>query len=275
MNLFVMYSSKSIESAKALAQSLRETIKDKDSSVYCGTVNSKYLKIKNFSKVINVGNSIHYPFKKDVIIINPPKSVQVSANKKLARLRFKAKGIPAPMLWDRAKEIPDKEFPVVGRTTFHMKARGFWYCKNKEEAIAAEHNGATHFLKFINNTREFRAHVFSTCLEPKGINDFIIGKLSEKKASETTKSSIIKNHDTGYKFLAPSEKDPYVLQQIRHIAKLTLFKFGLHFGGVDIIYSNILQKPYVLEINSTPCMTDEHSSTLEIYTEKLLYLVGV
>ncbi len=84
----------------------------------------------------------------------------MSANKKLARIRFKAKGLSAPELWLNVKSIPKCEYPVIGRTTCHMKAQGFWFCRNRLEANKAWSMGATHFMKFIENTREFRAHVF-------------------------------------------------------------------------------------------------------------------
>jgi carbamoylphosphate synthase large subunit len=273
MNILVVYSGKSSPSAKTITKVLQEKTTH---NIYCGVPQGQNIRKIKFDYIVNVGNSA--PFhntNKNVKIINPPNKIAISANKRLARMRFKAKKISAPTLWLSAAEIPDYEFPVVGRTTYHMKAQGFWYCKNKKEALIAESRGATHFLRFISNTREYRAHVFSTKLCMESENDYIIAKLSEKTASEITRSSIIKNHDSGYKFLAPSASSTPILPMIRDLAKETIFKFGLHYGGVDIIYSNTTKKAYVLEINSTPCLTDEHTNTAEVYAEKLGSLMGI
>lgn len=270
MKVFVLFGQKSRPSAKELAAVLRD---GSNATVLAGTIVSKSIAGSDY--LINVGTTAVQKFDPKIKIINHPSAVQVSANKRLARMRFKAKKIPAPALWLSSDNIPDCEFPVVGRTTFHMKASGFWYCKNKAEARAAERKGATHFLKFIKNTREFRAHVFSTCIDPKSPSDYIIAKLSEKRASEESDGTIIKNHDNGYKFLPPLTKDKEALEMVRAVAKETLHKFGLHFGGVDIMFSNSTRRVYVLEINSTPCLTDENSTTVEVYAEKLKGIMKV
>jgi len=272
MNLFVLYRDKSSPSARALTEAIKE--QTEDLQVIRGTVKSKYLRLRKFDYILNVGNSLKCNFKGAVQIINHPDKIRTSANKKLARMRFKARKIPAPTLWLEAHSIPDYEFPVVGRTSYHMKATGFWYCKNKTEALSAQRYGATHFMKFIKNTREFRAHVFSTTLNPENVDDYVIGKLSEKKGSENAKDTIIKNYDNGYRFVSASNKEPYVLEEVRELAKLAAFNFGLHYGGIDIIYSKDTGKTLILEINTTPCLTDDVSSTLDIYASKFIDLIG-
>jgi glutathione synthase/RimK-type ligase-like ATP-grasp enzyme len=272
MSLFVMYNPKSSPSAKALALAIKENTADL--LVIRGTTKSKFLKRRQFDYVINVGNSQKHEFSKDTVVINNPSKIATSANKKLARMRFKARKISAPLLWLAAKDIPSPEFPVVGRTTYHMKAKGFWLCKTPREAKQAERSGATHFIKFIKNTREFRAHVFATGLNPASRDDYIIGKLSEKKGSEVAKSTVIKNHDNGYKFVAPSKNAPLVLEKVRNLSREVIHKFGLHYGAVDVVYSLDTEKAYVLEINTTPCLTDDNSTTIDTYVDKFIDLIG-
>ncbi len=271
MKLFVLYGQKSAPSARVLAESFK---KSSDLTVIRGTVVSKFLRKYKFPFVVNVGNSKKYKFDKSTIVINPPKVIAVSANKKLARIRFKAKGLSAPALWLVVKDIPKCEYPVIGRTTYHMKANGFWYCRNRTEAMKARYEGATHFMKFIDNTREFRAHVFSTVTKPSCSNDYIIAKLAEKRSDGKVSGTIIKNHDNGYKFLQADKRFPAVLNKVRDIAKEVIYKFGLHYGGVDIMYSENTKRVYLLEINTTPCLTDEHSNTLQVYTDKILSIVN-
>ena len=267
-----MYNKKSRPSARALAASIKENTNDL--LVIKGFPTSKYLDKYKFDYVLNVGNSTRRKFNSDTTVINRPKRISTSANKRLARIRFKARKISAPQLWLSAKDIPACEFPVVGRTTYHMKAQGFWYCETPKESIYAETRGATHFIKFIKNTREFRAHVFSKTLSPASKNDLIVGKLSEKRANMEATDTIIKNHDNGYRFVAPTKSSPEVLSLVRTLAKDTILQFNLHYGGVDIVYSLDTKKVYVLEINTTPCLTDENSTTIDVYTEKFIELIG-
>jgi len=273
MNIFIFYRGKSAPSARALHASLKKSA-PKNTVIIRGTSKSKFLKSRVFDYIINVGNSEPFGFKGSPTIVNHPTQIKRSANKRLARIRFKAKGIPAPTLWASPSDIPKKEYPVVGRTTYHMKAKGFWYCKNRAEALTAQHKGATHFIKFIKNTREFRAHVFATKPNPKTVDDFVIAKLSEKISDKKNASEIIKNHEAGYKFVAPKKTSDGALSAVRKLAKKTILDFGLHYGGVDIVYSKSRKKPLVLEINSTPCLTDDNSTTVDVYANKILQLTG-
>lgn len=272
MNIFIFYRGKSAPSARALHVAMKGLEID-GAKIVRGTKKSKYLKNMNFDYIINVGNSEPISNIKNAVVINNPKEIRKSANKKQARIRFKAKRIPAPTLWTSPSDIPTKEFPVVGRTTYHMKAKGFWYCRNRMEATAAFNRGATHFMKFIKNTREFRAHVFATTPYPKTIDDYIIAKLSEKVNDDKNAKEIIKNHDAGYVFKSPVDKNPIVLDEVRKLAKKVLHTFGLHYGGVDIIYSKTRKKAFVLEINTTPCLTDDNSTTVETYANKFIGMI--
>lgn len=270
MRVFVLYGRKSSPSAKALHLSLKE---GSDYTFIRGTTASKFLGKYDYDYVINVGNSVPYRFKKTTKIINNPRKIAVSANKKLARIRFQTKKVPAPKLWLKVESIPKNEYPVVGRTTYHMKAKGFWFCKNRSEALLAKKQGATHFMKFVKNTREFRAHVFSTKMYPGGCVDYIVAKLVEKRSVGQAKSSVIKNHDNGYKFLQPDKRFPVVLNKVREVARKAIYEFGLHYGGVDVMYSKDTKRVYVLEINTSPSLTDETSNTLSVYTDKLLSMI--
>lgn len=277
MDVLVLYSKKSSPSARWLINAIREMANlhgVADLNVFGGTPTSRKIYTRKYDYIINVGNSVPPMKNLSSVIINHPSKIAVSVNKRLARMRFKAQRISAPPLWLNIKDIPIAEFPVVGRTTFHMKAKGFWLCNTPKEAEAAFRAGATHFMKFIKNTLEFRAHVFANTTMPKSAEDYIIAKLSEKRGYENAKTTVIKNHDNGYKFVS-SKAEQHVLREVRVLAKEVIHKFGLHYGGVDIVYSLDNKKAYVLEINTTPCLTDENSTTAESYAAKFLTLMGV
>ena len=267
----VIYSKKSRPSAKALAASIRDS---SGITVFRGLPSLKRLRRTEMDVIINVGNSKGFIPIGNPPIVNHPSKIRISANKRMARTRFKARKIQAPTLWFSYKDIPKHEYPVVGRTTYHMKGKGFWFCRNRAEAKAAYMYGATHFIKFIKNTREFRAHVFATTIAPKSKRDFVVAKLSEKLMSEHTDTDVIKNHEHGYKFLAPKKMTAQMRQDLLSLAIEAIYRFGLHYGGVDIVYSKHTLKPYVLEINTTPCLTDTASNTLHVYTQQLLRMIG-
>lgn len=271
MKIYFVHGTKSKPSAKALAKEVQSQLEE--SRVSFGTNISKILKTTNFDYIINVGNSAGTSLNYKPHFINRASALRVSANKRLARIRFKAKKIAAPMLWLAVKDIPECEYPVIARITYHMKAKGFWFCKNKKEAIQAKNSGATHFIKFIKNTREFRVHVFSRKIKPSSEEDFVAIKTSEKKKTVEAKSEVIKNHDHGYHFVAPMDRLGYVLDNIRALAKKAVFMFGLHFGAVDIIYSIDTKQAFVLEINAAPCLTDPNTNTLQLYAAEISNLL--
>jgi glutathione synthase/RimK-type ligase-like ATP-grasp enzyme len=73
----------------------------------------------------------------------------------------------------------------------------------------------------------------------------------------------------GHKFLSPTDK-----RNIEDAAKKALCVFGLNYGAVDIMLSKDNNNPYVLEINSTPCLTDENSNTAEVYARSLARIIN-
>lgn len=235
-------------------------------------------------------------------MLNQPGRVARSSNKKNARIFFEKNDIPAPTLWLRPQDIPEDAFPVVARTTHHSKGRGFWFCETKAEAIRAAKTqvvkkkrrirtkkgnlvwrfretrteGATHFLKFIPNTREFRVHVVSPGEElgEKNPDDYVVLKVSEKLSDGKKLNSTIKNHDNGWFFGYPKDKNDPALKVVRAVGRDTVAKLGLHWGAVDIMLDKE-GNPYVLEVNSTPCLTDDKANTLDKYVRAITGLIGV
>lgn len=270
MKIAVVYNGTSKPSAVKLANTLSEMNDNIIPSIFYA---SKRVRDKSITHFINVGNSNKFPFFGSPEIINNPSSIAKSANKRLARIRFKVKKVPAPTLWLSPNEIPEAEYPVVGRTTYHMKGRGFWLCRNYRESRNAMLSGATHFMKFISNTREFRLHTFSTKLHPSKPSDYIIGKFAEKLESAKTRDRTIKNHDHGFVFMSPKYIDPTSKLKLEDAAKQALLAFGLNYGGVDVMLSKTNGNPYILEINTTPCLTDENSNTAEVYADMLMRMI--
>jgi glutathione synthase/RimK-type ligase-like ATP-grasp enzyme len=233
--------------------------------------------IVNFGGIINSvdANIPHTALKKPDVVLNHPSKIRVSSNKRGCRVLFRENNIPAPALWGAAANIPKNEFPVVGRTTNHSKGRGFWYCRNAAEARTAQNRGATHFIKFIKNTTEFRVHVFATTIKKnKTEKDYVAIKTSQK-SKQGDQNDIIKNHENGWTFGGVSDKMAPILSEVRKVAKQAVAVTDLDWGAVDIIYSHTNKTCYALEINSSPRLTDQTADTADRYANHVLRLLGI
>jgi carbamoylphosphate synthase large subunit len=274
--IFVLYSEKTRPSGKALAKELATTSSDFDvSHGYSGAL----AKEKNVDVVVNIGET-GTAIRDSIRVLNRPSKIALSSNKRGCRIKFKENGIPAPELWLASKDIPSSSYPVVGRTTNHSKGHGFWYCINKDEALKAERSGATHFLRFITNTREFRVHVAATRTgENRTEKDYASIKISEKVFSgdkRTKKTDIIKNRENGwvFQYLPDDMKETKAIAEVRKIAKRAVALFDLDYGAVDVVVSVDTLQVYVLEINSSPRLTDNTADTLQKYAKHIASLCG-
>jgi len=283
--IFVLYSSKTAPSGRVLAKSL---LTDK-------TLSSKYAMhfgvaatLKKVARqykgapefVINIGET-----HAEVIpqgtgqVLNRPSLVARSSNKRGARILFRDEKVPAPELWLNPEDISRAGFPVIARTTNHSKAKGLWYCKNKAEASRAKRLGATHFLKFIKNTREFRVHIVAAESGNAKNRNYASIKISEKiyqGKKRNISRDIVKNHDNGYVFMYPNrDANAKLLNRVRELGKKAVQVLEMDWGAVDIMYCEDDASLYVLEINSSPCLTDETANTLQKYSEWMLHLMGI
>ncbi len=304
MDIFVVYDRSGIHSGRALGEGLSDSVTPSAiHKIEMGRPDRLARLISSgqeFDYVVNVGCFGSMKTGR-AIVLNKPGAIGTSSNKLRARQKFVEHGISAPKLWQDPHAIPDKEFPVIARTTHHSKGRGFWFCKNTEEAIKAAtpgtaagkvlittrkgnrvwrdgditSSGATHFIKYIPNTREFRVHVMARTDDTDfDVEDMSILKISEKvPGDEGSKSDIIKNVDNGWVFSFPEDLDDPVMDLVRMEAKKAISAFKLHWGAVDIVLSN--GKVYVLEINSTPCLTDDTSNTIDKYIKGIRRLMGL
>jgi hypothetical protein len=304
VNIFVLYDRAGIHSGRALGESLKSSLVG--ANVETGRPERLAQLVrsgKKYNFVVNVGwfGAIEAG---DAVVLNRPSAIAVSSNKLRARRKFVEKGVSAPGLWEDPSAIPANSYPVIGRTTHHSKGKGFFFCKNPSDAHAASRGGvvikkrlirtrkgnrvwrdrkvvsqgATHFIKFIPNTREFRAHVICSKADLKDATpeDFLILKLSEKlPGPDGTKNTVIKNHDNGWIFSFPKDSNDPILDKVREAGKKAIAAFGLHWGAVDIVVSKDTREVYVLEINSTPCLTDDSANTIDKYVRGVGALTGL
>jgi len=228
--------------------------------------------------VINLGTT--EDFNLGSRFINHKDMVRASSNKKKARKIFAEEGVPAPKLFARAAEIGQSDLPVIGRTTYHKKGQGFWFCRSLSEVRRAIQQGATHFLEFIPNTREYRVHTFAKDIEAegeRGVRDYVSVKISEKVwqgKGEPNPNTPQKNHNFGWTFLGPQGRREEEMDVVRYAAKQAIASLGMDFGAVDVMYRIKTKTPYVLEVNSTPSLANETADTCSRYAQRILKTLG-
>ena len=279
MKIFVLYDKSGIHSGRVLGSNLIREL-SREARVQKGRpkrLEMLHSKGNSYDYIINFGWFRDFDAK-GATVLNVPNKISLSSNKRKARIRFRDAGIPAPQLWLKSSNIRSRDLPVIGRTTHHTKGRGLWVCEDARDLSRATAAGATHFLKLIPNTREFRVHIVAPGADLDGLepDDYMVIKLSEKiPRPDADCDSIVKNHDNGWFFSYPQDRKDPVLAKCRAVAKQAICEFGLHWGAVDIMVSKDTGEPYVLEINSTPCLTDDSANTLEKYARGMKGLLGI
>lgn len=176
----------------------------------------------------------------------------LASNKRRALYAMQEAGVPVPKLYTLDNsDINYANYPLVGRPDHHRKGRQFYLCHNSVQALAARNRGATHFMEYIDNAREFRVWI----VNGKSI------KISEKIGGGVTK-----NFDSGARFYYPQDFNHK--KTLRQVARQAVQTLGLDFGAVDILWKD--DRFYVLEVNTAPCLTNQYSDTLERFAAAIV-----
>lgn len=276
--LFVLYQNSGVYSGRALRKML--------AGIHGGRVIGGYP--KRFASilrkttpdcVINLGTTGELGYEGK--IVNPREMVRAASNKKQARAAFQEAEVPAPKLFLRGRDVTQNDLPVIGRTSYHKKGQGFWFCKTLNDVRRAVDRGATHFLEFVPRTREYRVHTFckkkAFGKEARTADDYVSVKLAEKVWQEETKpdpNQVQKNHEFGWVFLGQQDRREEELDVVRFAAKQAIAALGLDFGAVDVMYKIRDKRPYVLEVNSTPSLANDNANTCEVYAQRILSMLG-
>lgn len=198
------------------------------------------------------GVNINFGFGVNSDGLNSPEAIANASNKRKALEIMCEAEVPIPPLYtpDEAYEAV-LDAPLVGRKNYHRKGRGFYYCEDEDDVEHAIRKGATHFLEYITDTREFRAHIVNgNCI-----------KISEKHGDGLTR-----NVEAGAVFSYPHDFNHK--KSLRKVAKQAVEALGLDFGAVDVLYKD--KQFYTLEVNTAPCLTNERSDTLSRYVNAFL-----
>jgi biotin carboxylase len=277
--MFVLYKNTGVHSGRALRKMLAELYGEPVRGGYPKRFASVLRAGETPKIVINLGVTDDLPYEGE--LLNTQDMVRAASNKKKARQIFAEAGVPSPELFLSAKEVSKDDLPVVGRTSYHHKGQGFWFCKTLAQVKQASREGATHFMEFVSNTREYRVHTFIKKKyresEERTPESYVSIKISEKRwVGEGGPDPLEpqKNHEFGWTFMAPKERREEELDVVRYAAKQAIAALGIDFGAVDVMYRIRAKQPYVLEVNSTPSLSDENATTCEVYANRILKTIS-
>ena len=275
--LYILYNNSGVYSGRALRKALEELYEGPVRGGFPERFQTLLRKGQTPELVVNLGTTEEFRY--DGATLNSQDMVRAASNKRRARIIFKEAEIPAPTLFLRSRDIPKEGLPVIGRTSYHRKGRGFWFCKTSRDLQRATDAGATHFLEFIPQTREYRVHTFIKARhreipsKERTADHYVSIKVSEKVWQGDTQpdpNEPQKNHEFGWTFLGQQNRRAEELDVVRYAAKQAIASLGMDFGAVDVMYKLRTKQPFVLEVNSTPSLSDDNANTCEVYAKRIL-----
>jgi hypothetical protein len=279
--LYILYKSSGVYSGRALRKVLGELRGDSVKGGFPKRFRQLLANGRVPEMVVNLGTTDELPY--EGAILNSQDMVRASSNKRLSRIAFSEADVPAPTLFLHGGDVKERDLPVIGRTSYHRKGQGFWFCRTRREVLKAIDEGATHFLEFVPNTREYRVHTFirksALGVPPteREAEDYISIKVSEKVwqgEGQPDPDAPQKNHEFGWIFLGQQNRRAEELDVVRYAAKQAIAVLGMDFGAVDLMYKLRTKEPYVLEVNSTPSLADDNANTCEVYARRILKTLG-
>lgn len=279
--LYVLYKNSGVYSGRALRKELERLYDEPVRGGFPKRLQSLLKKGQVPKLVVNLGTTEDLGH--DGAILNTQDMVRAASNKRKARLTFQELDVPSPSLFLRSQDIAQGDLPVIGRTSYHHKGEGFWFCKTSRDLQRAAKGGATHFLEFVPRTREYRVHAFikerhrELPGKEREADHYASVKISEKVwqgKGEPNPNEPQKNHEFGWTFLGQQKRRAEELDVVRYAAKQAIAALGMDFGAVDVMYKLRTKEPFVLEVNSTPSLSDDNANTCEVYAKRILKILN-
>ena len=206
--------------------------------------------------VINWGCSDRYVHERtartDINWLNKPMSCTGTIDKLTSLITMKHHGVPVPATYPMPKDEyvyfgiynPDNTTKYVARTRTHMDGSGFFLVEGMEEMQMAMDGGCEFLMDFIPSCKEYRVHVF---------DGLIIRTQYKHHPDPEGADDTCRITDNGWVLRHMHVVD--VPMYIRQAAKDAVRALSLNFGAVDVLHGTD-NKPYVLEVNTAPFLTD-------------------
>jgi len=163
-----------------------------------------------------------------------------------------------PEFWTDRDSIPDTAFAIPGhRTRGKVVCRTVLAGHSGEGIVIAENRQelvpAPLYTKYIPKQQEYRIHV-GKCPDDDGqISTSIISQQRKARDRDHENPNYeIRNLANGFIYARTDVNPP---RSVIDVAVRAFNCFSIDFGAVDVIYNQLQDRSYVLEINSAPGIT--------------------
>ena len=201
--------------------------------------------------VINWGNSTNPSWTASTDAdswINFPSAVAQASNKLAAFAAMKSDGISIPRFTSDAEEAYQWDSSVMVRHKLagHSGDGCQFIDRDDRELLTGSVSNAPLYVEYIKKQAEYRVHV---------VGDRIIDLQQKKVRSGSDGNNFqIRSHANGWVF---AREGVLVRYECLMSAVSSVKALGLHFGAVDIIWNELNDKYYVLEVNTAPGLEGE------------------
>ncbi len=183
---------------------------------------------------------------------------KLASNKLYSFRKFTEHGISCPKWTTNPQEallwVTPKQSVVARYLLTSHSGRGISIITH--ENLHETHPIAKLYVQYKKKKHEYRVHVFQ--------GDVIDVTQKKRRAGFENRDNQIRNHQNGWVYCREGITEPTDLRQLALDACAAL---GLHSGAVDIIWNELENKSYVLEINTAPGI---EGTTCKKYTSKIL-----
>jgi len=173
-------------------------------------------------------------------VLNDPEDV-VNASNKLEFFRTMPQDVVPPW-WDNANDIPDDAFPVVCRTVLSgHSGEGIVIAATRDDLVTAP-----LYVKYVKKKHEYRVHCGQR--DDTSIEVIAVQRKAKRQGVDNVNWQV-RNLANGFVYVREGFTAPGA---VLHAACVSFAETGLDFGAVDVIWNELEQRAYVLEINSAP-----------------------
>lgn len=168
---------------------------------------------------------------------------------------FHRAGVSAPAFTTSIDELEsfDSRQCVARLLTNSTEGRGITIFNREEEEAPL----APLYTEYIPKKKEFRVHIWN--------NEVIdVSEKRKRKGFTENRNTQIRNTANGYVFCRDGVIEP---DDLRPLACDAVRSLGRTYGAVDVIWNEMRNKCFVLEVNSRPGM---ENSTVEKYANAIL-----
>lgn len=194
-------------------------------------------------------------------VINPPDKVAFASNKLNFFHATKELDIAPAFTESKGEAIAwlGEGYAVVCRTILNgHSGEGIVLASTEEEII-----DAPLYVRYVKKTQEYRVHV---------MNNRVIDVQRKARRIDIPDDEVnwqVRNHANGFIFARNNLRIADLSPQIKDKSLQAIQALGLDFGAVDIVWNQLNEKAYVLEVNTAPGL---EGTTLETYANAINHL---